>query len=393
MPDNDISKRASDISAQAIEWRRDFHRHPEIAFEEVRTAGIIAEHLRSLGLEPRTGVGKTGVVAVLDTGRPGRTVLARADIDALPVTEETEHDYRSTIDGRMHACGHDGHTAVLMSVASLLVARRDQLSGKVVFVFQPAEEIVGGAAAMLADGALDGLTVDASIGLHLSSNHDTGKVALVAGPAMAATDSWLVHVHGHGGHAASPHQTVDPIVIASQAITMLQTLVSRETDPQDSSVISVTSIHAGNSHNVIPEVVEIKGTLRTFDADTRARLRERLPAVFDGIAVAQGGSSTLQWVSNSPAVVNDAARTQQFSRIAAGVLGQENVLGMVPIMGGDDMALWLQEAAGTYFFVGARNASPDTAYPHHHPRFDIDEASLPIAIELLAKGVEEFLRE
>lgn len=393
MQQDAISEAARRLAGETAATRRDFHRHPEIAFEEVRTAGIVAERLRELGLEPRTGVGRTGVIAVLDTGRPGRTVLARADMDALPVHEERESEYRSLTDGRMHACGHDGHTAVLLSVARLLVERADQLSGRVVFVFQPAEEIVGGAIAMLEDGALQGIAVDASIGLHLSSNLDTGVVGLRAGPAMAATDSYLINIHGHGGHAAQPHQTVDPVMIAAQVVTNLQTLVSRETDPLDQSVISITSIHGGNSHNVIPETVELKGTLRTFDADTRTRLRERLPEVVEGIARLHRGSSELAWRSSSPAVVNDAARTAAFAELASGVVGPENVQEMAPIMGGDDMALWLQAAPGVYFFVGARDSSRGIDQPHHHPQFDIDEAALPVAVELLARGVELFLNE
>ena len=284
-----IRTAAQALSAETVALRRDLHAHPEIAFEEVRTAGIIAERLRALGLEPRTALGRTGVVAVLEGARPGRTVLARADIDALPMPDDKTVAYRSTTENACHACGHDGHTAVLLSVAKLLSERKADLRGRVVFVFQPAEEIVQGAAAMLADGALDGLEPDTAVGLHLSTMHPTGTVALRAGPAMAAADAFRLVLRGRGGHAAKPNETVDPIVMAAQVISALQTLVARETDPVDQAVVSITSIHGGTAFNIIPEQVELKGTLRSFDQATRQRLRERIVALVEGIAHAMRG--------------------------------------------------------------------------------------------------------
>ncbi|MDZ7704580.1 MAG: amidohydrolase [Trueperaceae bacterium] len=386
-----IREAAQRLGPDVVALRRDFHRHPEIAFEEVRTSGIVAERLEPLGLTVRRNLGQTGVVAVLDSGTPGKTVLVRADMDALPMREERDVPYRATTDDAMHACGHDGHTAVLLGVAQLLSEQRDSFSGKVVFVFQPAEEIVGGAAAMLADGALEGLEPHASIGLHLSSQFPTGIVAVRDGPSMAATDAFTLQVHGHGGHAARPQETVDPVVAAAQIITGLQTLVSRETDPLDSAVISLTSVHGGSAHNIIPELVEIKGTLRSFRAETRQHLRERIAALSDGIAQSFRASTTLRWLNTSPAVVNDPARTEQFREVARAVVGAEHVISPNPIMGGDDMALWLEQAPGCYFFVGARNEAAGIDKPHHHPGFDIDEASLPLAVELLSKGVLSYL--
>jgi amidohydrolase len=386
-----IRNAARELAGETRDLRRDFHRHPELAFEEFRTAGIIAAQLEALGLSVRTGVGGTGVTALLDTGRPGRTVLARADIDALPIQQENSVEYASVTPGVMHACGHDGHAAVLLSVARILVQRSEKLTGRVLFIFQPAEETVSGAAAMLADGALAGISADAAIGLHLTSSLPTGFVGVRPGPAMAASDAFRVVIHGHGGHAASPHETVDPVVIAAHVITALQGLVSRETDPLDQSVVSITSIRAGNSFNVIPGEVELKGTLRTFAAATRAHLRERLQAVVAGVATAWRGHAEFEFRHNSPAVVNDAAASAEFAALAAGIVGQEQVVEMAPMMGGDDMALWLQEAPGVYFFVGARNAELAADRPHHHPEFDIDEESLPLAVELLTRGVEQLL--
>ena len=383
-----IHQAAQNLKDDTIATRRDFHQHPEIAFEEVRTAGIIADKLRDLGLDPREGVGKTGVVATLDTGKPGKTVLLRADIDALPVPEEKDVPYRSQTGGKMHACGHDGHTAVLLSTAKILTDMKDELSGKLVFVFQPAEEIVRGAAAMLEDGALKDITPDASIGLHLSSMNPTGTVGVRSGPAMAAADSFRFVIKGKGGHAAMPHQTIDPVVAASSIVMNLQALVSRETDPVDQSVISVTSISGGTAFNIIPEAVELKGTLRTFDAGTRARLTERVKEVVQGISTTLRCELETEWISGSPAVVNDDAMTRRFRRVASEVT---TVVDMPQIMGGDDMALWLNEAPGCYFFVGAANPDKGSDFPHHHPKFDIDEDALPLAVELLTKGAVDYL--
>ncbi len=387
-----IREAAEAVFEETVAQRRDFHMHPEIAFEELRTSGIIADKLEALGLAVRRGVARTGVVAVLEGARPGRTVLARADIDALPIHDEKDVSYRSQIMGKMHACGHDGHAAVLLSVAKILTGRRDSLAGRVVFVFQPAEEMVGGAAAMLEDGALTGLTPDATIGLHLSSEYPLGTVALRAGPSMAATDSFRVLVRGSGGHAAKPHLCVDPVVIAAGLVGALQTLVARETDPQDSAVVSMTSVHGGTAYNIIPEEVELKGTLRTFLPETRAHLKARLEMLPRSVAEGLRGSVTFAWIDESPAVVNDDAMTARLRRVAGGIVGAENVVESAKTMGGDDMSLWLQRAPGCYFFVGGRNEAVGADKPHHHPRFDLDEGCLQVAVETLTLGVLDFLR-
>ena len=386
-----IRTTAHDLDPTTVATRRDLHEHPEIAFEEVRTSRVVSERLGALGLAPRTGVGGTGVTAILEGARPGRTILARADIDALPVPEEKEVPYRSTVEGRMHACGHDGHTAILLSVAEALVRHRDELCGRVVFVFQPAEEVVQGAHAMLEDGALDGLSIDHAIGLHLTTMQPTGTIALRSGPAMAATDRFDLVVRGSGGHAAKPNETVDPVVIAAHVVVALQSLVSRETDPVDQAVVSLTSIAGGTAYNIIPESVAIKGTLRTFDPATRERLKGRIVALATAVAEAHRGGLGAHWIEGSPAVVNDEAITERIRDVAAEVVGVRNVLEMPLIMGGDDMALWLQRGPGCYFFVGA-SSTEATSFPHHHPRFDFDEAALPIAVEALTRGVLELAR-
>lgn len=385
-----IVEQARALQPKTVATRRDLHMHPEIAFEERRTMGVVASRLKELGLEPRTGVGGTGVVAVLDTGRPGPTVLARADMDALPVEDEKDVPYKSTVPGKHHACGHDGHTSVLLSVAEVLVNRRDTLPGRVVFVFQPAEEIVQGAKAMLADGALDGIQVDHVIGLHLSSTDRLGTVSVRSGPAMAAADAFRLVIKGKGGHAAYPHDVIDPIVAASYVVTALQTVVSRETEPADQSVVSVTSFHAGTAFNIVPDEVELKGTLRTFDAATRTRLTARVLEVAETVARAHRCGFESEWIEGSPAVVNDPAAVDRLRRVAAGIVGEENVVEQRLVMGGDDMALWLQQAKGVYFFVGTRSGE-DTAHPHHSPRFDIDERGLEVAVSVLASGIVDLL--
>lgn len=352
--------------------------------------GVVVDRLKALGLSPRANVGKTGVVALWDSGRPGPTVLLRADIDALPVPEEKTVEYRSTVEGKMHACGHDGHTAILLGVVETLLERAAELRGRLVFVFQPAEEVVRGASAMLADGALDGVSVDHVLGLHLSSNAAIGTMAVREGPAMAATDSYRLVVKGRGGHAAYPHGGVDPVVIAAQLVLALQTIVSRNVDPVDKAVISVTSVHGGTAYNIIPEAIELKGTLRTFDAGTRRRLRERILEVADGVCRMHGGALESEWIEGTPAVVNDAESTAALRRVAAGILGDDKVVESPQIMGGDDMALWLQQARGCYFFVGSAS-SDATSVDHHNPRFDIDERALQIGIEVLAAAAEERL--
>ncbi len=389
---NTIREAAEAVFEETVAQRRDFHMHPEIAFEELRTSSIIADKLEGLGLAVRRGVARTGVVAVLEGARPGRTALARADIDALPIHDEKDVSYRSQVMGKMHACGHDGHAAVLLSVAKILTGRRDSLAGRVVFVFQPAEEMVGGAAAMLEADALAGSTPDATIGLHLSSEYPLGIIALRAGPSMAATDSFRVLVRGSGGHAAKPHLCVDPVVIAAQLVGALQTLVARETDPQDSAVVSMTSVHGGTAYNIIPEEVELKGTLRTFLPETRAHLKARLETLSRSVIEGLRGSVTFAWIDESPAVVNDAAMTARLRRVAGGVVGAENVVESAKTMGGDDMSLWLQQAPGCYFFVGGRNEAVGADKPHHHPRFDLDEGCLQVAVETLTLGVLDFLR-
>jgi amidohydrolase len=375
-----------------VQLRRDLHRHPELSHQEHRTAQLIAERLRALDLdEVRTGVGQTGVVGLLKGTRPGRRVLLRADIDALPLTEaDRGQPYRSSRPGVHHACGHDGHTAILLTVAQLLAAQRDALPGSVSFVFQPAEERVGGAAGMIQQGALDPKP-DACFGLHLWTEFPVGQVDVRPGPIFASADAFDIALCSPGGHAAMPHQVPDPVIASAELIGALQTLVSRESPPMDSAVLTIGSIHGGNAPNIIPTRVELQGTLRVFAPELRARLLSRLEEVVAGVARTFRVESILRMTDSCPACVNDADMAALARRAAEAVVGRDNVPDSQRTMGADDMSLFLNEMPGCYFFVGAANAERGLASPHHSPTFDFDERALDIGVQVLAGVALEYL--
>ena len=375
-----------------VELRRDFHRYPEIAHQEHRTAGVIAERLRRLGLDDvRTGVGRTGVVGVLRGGRPGKTVLLRADIDGLPLTEtDRGQPYRSENVGVHHACGHDGHTAILLTVAELLVARRSNLRGTVSFVFQPAEERVGGAEGMIQDGALEPRP-DACFGLHLWNELAVGKVDVRGGPIYASADAFHVTLSSPGGHAAMPHQVPDPLVAAAHLVIALQTLVSRDTPPMEPSVLTIGSIHGGTAPNIIPAQVDLQGTLRAFEPAVRDKLLGRLRYLVDSVPALYGVQSRLQMTDSCPACINDGPLAELVRRAAIGVVGIDNVSSTQRTTGADDMSLFLNAVPGCYFFVGGANRERDLASPHHSPTFDFDEAALEVGVKTLLATALEFL--
>jgi amidohydrolase len=377
-----------------VATRRDLHTYPELAFEEVRTAGIVARCLQTLGLQVRTGVAKTGVIGTLTGGKAGadaKTIAVRADMDALPIHELNELDYRSQIDGKMHACGHDGHTAILLTVADILSKQRAELAGNVRFLFQPAEESVGGARPMIKQGAMQG--VDALLGLHLISDIPFGHIGVRSGEVFASADSFVLTVHGRGGHAASPHETVDPIVITAQIITALQTLISRESSPFRPAIVTIGEIKAGTTFNIIPASAAMRGTMRAFSQEHRTYLLQRITELASGIALALGGSCDIQWVDGCPPCVNDPVITALVRRAAVATAGEEMIEEGEDVMstGSDDMAEFLQAAPGCYFLVGSRNEAKNTHFQHHHPRFNIDEEALPIGVEILTRAVLDFL--
>ncbi len=384
---------AQALRDELIARRRDLHRHPELAFEEVRTAGIVAGELTALGLEVMTGVGKTGVVGVLEGSREGPTVLVRCDMDALPVPEANQTDYISETPGKMHACGHDGHTAIALAVAKMLTAQRDRLAGRIKFVFQPAEEIAGGARAMIADGVLADPVPQVCLGLHLWNDLPLGEVSITEGPSMAGTDDWTILIRGSGGHGALPEQTRDPIVAGAQIVNALQTIVSRNVSGLDTAVVSVCVFQAGATNNVIPAEARLAGTFRSYRPEVHDLVERRLREVASGIAGAMGCQTEIETRQLTPPLLNDSATNRRlrdaFSHINAPrpLHWQDRVR----TMAAEDMALFLQEVPGTYMFVGSANPARDLAYPHHHPRFDFDEEVLPLAAGLLATAVADYV--
>jgi amidohydrolase len=375
-----------------VDLRRDLHRFPELAHQEHRTAGVIADRLRKLGLDDvRTGVGQTGVVGVLRGNRPGRTVLLRADIDGLPVTESDRgQPYRSLNEGFHHACGHDGHVAILLTVAEVLAALRGSLNGTASFVFQPAEERVGGAAGMIDDGALDPRP-DACFGLHLWNDLPVGMVDVRPGPIFASSDAFDISLRSPGGHAAMPHQVPDPVVAAAQLILALQTLVSRDTPPIEPSVLTIGSIHGGTAPNIIPTRVDLQGTLRAFEPAVRERLLGRLHDLVRAVPALWNVESSMEMTDCCPACVNDPTMAEFVRGVATRVVGAEHVSSEQRTTGADDMSLFLNAVPGAYFFVGSANAERGLDAPHHSPTFDFDEHALDVGVNVLSAIALDYL--
>ncbi len=385
---NPLAKDARAADEAAALLRRTLHARPETAFEEVETARLAADRMRARGFAVRTGLGKTGVAAVLDTGRPGKTVLLRADLDALPVVERTGLPFASR-NGRMHACGHDGHVAALDEAADLLLLD-PPARGRVVFAFQPAEEGSGGAAAMIADGVLDDPRPDAVFGIHLWTSLPLGVIGVAPGPMMAAVDEFRIDVTSPGGHAASPHETCDAVVAAAQVVTALQTVVARRLSPLQPAVVSVTSVHGGSAFNILPESVTLTGTCRSFDRDVRDRLGALVPEIAAHAAATAGCAANTVIRRLSPALVNDPAEAERARRAVSAVLGEGHVTGESRTMGGEDFSEFLQRVPGAFAFVGAARTDGPRG-PHHAPDFDFDERALPHAARLLAAYARDVL--
>jgi amidohydrolase len=372
--------------------RRDFHMHPELGHQEVRTAGIVAKELQALGLEVTTGVGKTGVVAMIEGSKPGPTLLLRADMDALPIVEQTGAEYASQNPGVMHACGHDSHTAVLLTVAKMLNGIRGELPGTLKLVFQPAEEGQGGAEGMLADGVLENPKVDLTLGLHVWNEQPVGWLGLAAGPTMAGTEIFKVRVSGKGGHGAIPNLAVDPVLAGAQIVTALQSIVSRNVAPLKGAVVSVTSFHGGEAFNVIPPYVDLLGTIRTFDLDVRTMVLRRFNEIVNGVAAGMGCQAEIEHTRMTPALINDEKTTRVAQAVARRMLPESQIATVGPLtMGGEDFAYMMEKVPGLFMFVGSANAEKGLDYGHHHPKFDIDEASLPRAAALMAATAVELL--
>jgi len=373
--------------------RRDFHAHPELGFQEVRTAGIVASELTILGLEVHAGVGGTGVVALLEGAKPGPVVLVRADMDALPIREETGAPYASQNPGVMHACGHDGHSAVLLTVARMLNAHRSDLAGTVKFMFQPAEEGMGGAEKMIAAGVLENPKVDIALALHVWNEKPVGWFGVAGGPVMAGAEIFKIKVQGKGGHGAVPHLAVDPILAAAQIVSALQGIVARNIAPLQTAVVSVCTIHGGETFNVIPPMVEMTGTIRTFEPAVRTRVLERFEKTVHSIAEGMGCQAEIDLQILTPATINQSDSAVRIQVVARRLFPRADVDTANHItMGSEDFAFVLEKVPGCFFFIGSANSEKGLDAGHHHPKFDIDEAALPCGSALMAAAIADMLK-
>ena len=403
-----VDARAAALESKVIAWRRDLHQHPELSNREVRTAGVVAGHLQALGLKVHTGVAHTGVVGLLDTGRPGPVIALRADMDALPVTEEVDLPFASkshaTFNGQevgvMHACGHDAHTAMLMGVAEVLAGLRAQIPGTVTFIFQPAEEgpppgEEGGAALMIRQGVLENPKPEVIFGLHVYAGVEAGTIAYRPGPAMASSDRIRVTVTGRQTHGALPWRGVDPIVISSQIVLGLQTIISRQVDVSlEPAVVSIGAIKGGVRDNIIPETVEMLGTVRTFNEDMRADIHARIRNTVELIARSAGASAQVHFDNAYPVTVNDIPLTERMVPTLQRVAGADKVFVSQKITGYEDFSYYQQKIPGFFYFLGItpRGTDRKQSAPNHSPRFFVDESALVLGVRSLAHLTLDYMR-
>jgi amidohydrolase len=393
MPTIDFKQHAEAMRSQLVAHRRDFHMHPELGFEEFRTSAMIAEELSNLGLKVQTGVGKTGVVALLEGEKDGPTVVVRADMDALPLTESNQVEYVSIFPGKMHACGHDGHMAIGLGVAKIFSQHRDKIAGRIKFVFQPAEEGLGGALAMIKDGILSNPKPDVVLGLHLWSELPLGVIGLTEGAIMSGSSTFRLIVNGKGGHAAMPYTTIDPVACTGQLITALHTIVGRKMDAMAGAVVlSVTGVRTSSeAYNAIPQQVEIRGTFRTFNAYTSEMLEQHVRAVSEAVCASVGCTVEITIKHLTIPVVNDADVVTRLRGAFGRLIDVDCINDEFRIMASEDISYMLDEVPGTFFFVGAGNKALGFDYGHHHPRFDFDEDALPLGVALMSAAVGDYV--
>jgi len=386
-----IAAQVDRLESQIVEIRRDIHMHPEVSGEEERTSGLVAEYLTGLGLEVRRCTSNYGVVGVLRGAKPGPTVALRADMDALPITEATGLPYASKIEGVMHACGHDLHTAVLMGAAAVLAGVREDLEGNAVFLFQPSEEFFpGGAVGMIEEGALEDPKVDAAFALHTGPN-PVGEIALIPGPMIGSVSTLSLRVLGKGGHFSNPSMAVDPIVVASHVVVALNSMMTRRLDPLDSAVLTFGMIQGGTRDNVIPDMVVLRGNIGSLDEALCKSLMEELEKVVRGVTDAMGASYKLKYIHGYPTLRNDPAMTAYVRETAGRILGDDNVTPCKPALGGEDFAYFLQKVPGAAFFLGTRDpVGEPVPIPHHDPKFSPDESAIPLGMKLMAHLVADF---
>jgi len=391
-------QQAKELLPYTQSMRRDFHMHPELGFREIRTGGIVAKELEKLGIEVTKGIGKTGVVGLLEGGKPGPTLLIRFDMDALPIDEQTSAEYASQNPGVMHACGHDGHTAIGLTVAKILNEYKSGLAGNIKFCFQPSEEgkngeELGGAEKMIRDGVLVSPKVDMTLALHLWNEYPLGRLGIANGPVMAGAEEFKITITGKGGHGAIPDQTVDPVIAAANIVNALQSIVSRNVSPLETAVVSVTTVHAGTAFNVIPQTAELSGTIRTFAPAVRQKVIERFEQIVKGVGEGLGCYVEVNVKRLTPAVINDETVAAKVQAVAERVLPESNLdVSGYTTMAAEDMAFMQENIPGCYFFVGSNNASRNLDYGHHHPKFDFDEEALVRGVALMASAAADILK-
>ncbi|WP_241712885.1 amidohydrolase [Sulfoacidibacillus ferrooxidans] len=389
---NDLESRLNEVHQDVVKWRRYLHENPELSFEEVATSQFVYDTLLTFQNLEISRPTKTSVMARLKGAHPGKVIALRADMDALPIHEENEFSFISKTPGKMHACGHDGHTAVLLGVAKVVSQMQSSLSGEVRFLFQHAEELFpGGAQEMVHAGVLDG--VDLVLGAHLWAGLHVGTIAVRSGPLMAAPDTFRITIVGKGGHAAIPQQTVDSIAVGAQVVTNLQHIVSRAVDPLTPIVVSVTTFIAGTADNVIPEVAELTGTVRTFDESLRKEAPILMERIIKGVTEAHGATYQFAYKNGYRPVINDAEVTAVLESCLIETFGEDVVQTAEQTMGGEDFCAYQQVAPGTFFFIGAGNPEEGIIAPHHHPRFTVDERSLPMGVKAFVATVLKLLTQ
>jgi amidohydrolase len=377
------------LQEKLVDWRRHLHRFPELGFKEHLTAAFVQEKLTAWGIAHQSSIAGTGIVAILLGHKPGPVFAIRADMDALPIQEENEVPYRSCHDGVMHACGHDGHTAIALGTAYFLSQHPETFCGTVKIIFQPAEEGPGGAEPMITAGVLKNPDVESIIGLHLWNNLPLGTIGVRNGPLMAAVELFDCTIQGRGGHGAIPQQTVDALVVGAQVVTALQSIVARNVNPLEAAVVTVGTFQSGSAHNVIADTADLSGTVRYFNPALGDLLPKRIEAIIAGICQSYGATYQLKYYKLYPPVINDSAIANLVRSVAESVV--ETPAGVTPecqTMGGEDMSYFLQAVPGCYFFLGSANPERNLAYPHHHPRFDFDERALGMGVELFVRCVE-----
>jgi amidohydrolase len=380
---------AAELHDQLVAWRRDFHMHPELGLEEHRSAGIIAEILRGLGYSVQEGVAETGVVGLLENG-PGPVVMSRVDMDALPIQEENDVPYASQNPGRMHACGHDAHMAIGLGVATLMMRHRDAWSGTLKLIFQPGEEGLHGADIMVEEGVLENPRPDVALAIHVWNKNPVGSFGATSGPVMAGAESWYATITGKGGHGAMPEQTVDPIVIAALAVNALQTIVSRNVSPLDTAVVTVGALLSGDAFNVIPDSAELRGTIRTYNLETRDMILRRVREIIEGTAQMMGAEATIGLYPLTPPLINDAKVSALVRDVVVDLFGADALKDDVRTMGSEDAAFFLQEIPGCFIFVGSGFTDRE-APAHHNAHFDIDERALVNGVAVVVGALRRLM--